>query len=174
MNHRDASERSLHLLRDYDIVPIDYRHQDAAEVVRARHPEGVRIVYDHLGGAALRASHRLLAPGGVLVSYAFMGRPGHVLADTVRGALHNRVLNLVPGRRTAICSPPREIATDPPRHQALLTGLFELALTQLIRPRIGVCLPLARAADAIGCSNGGKSTERSSSPCSEAGAEVVP
>ncbi|MEO3805667.1 zinc-binding dehydrogenase [Nonomuraea sp. B1E8] len=143
-----ASERSLHLLRDYDIVPIDYRHQDVAQVVRARHPEGVRIVYDHLGGAALRAGHRLLAPGGALVSYAFMARPGHVLADTVRGALHNRMLNLLPGRRTAICSLPREIAADPPRHQALLTHLFELALTRRIRPRIGACLPLAQAADA--------------------------
>ncbi|MEV0236423.1 hypothetical protein [Nonomuraea sp. NPDC050786] len=45
-----ASERSLHLLRDYDIVPIDYRRQDVAQVVRAKHPKGVRIVYDHLGG----------------------------------------------------------------------------------------------------------------------------
>ncbi|MBB5773703.1 quinone oxidoreductase family protein [Nonomuraea jabiensis] len=110
-----ASERSLHRLRDYDIVPIDYRRQDVAQVVRAKHPEGVRIVYDHLGGASMRANHRLLAPGGVLVSYAFMGRPGHVLADTVRGAVRNRMLNLLPGKRTALSArcPGRSPRTRP-------------------------------------------------------------
>ncbi|MFC4013671.1 zinc-binding alcohol dehydrogenase family protein [Nonomuraea purpurea] len=143
-----ASERSLHRLRDYDIVPIDYRRQDVAQVVSAKHPEGVRIVYDHLGGSSMRANHRLLAPGGVLVSYAFMGRPGHVLADTVRGALRNRMLNLLPGKRTALCTLPREIASDPSRHQALLTHLFELALGRHIRPRIGACFPLSEAAEA--------------------------
>ncbi|TDD21588.1 quinone oxidoreductase family protein [Nonomuraea diastatica] len=143
-----ASERSLHRLRGYDIVPIDYRQEDVARVVRARHPEGVRIVYDHLGGPSLRAGHRLLAPGGTLVSYAFAARPGHVLADTVRGALHNRLLNLLPGKRTAICSLPREITADPSRHRKLLTHLFELALKQDIRPRIGACFPLAQAAEA--------------------------
>ncbi|RVX41951.1 hypothetical protein EDD27_4558 [Nonomuraea polychroma] len=121
------SVRWLHRLRDYDVVPIDYRQQEVAKVVRAEHPEGVRIVYDHLGGPTVRANHRLLAPGGVLVNYAFIGRPGHVLADTIRGALRNRMLNLLPGKRTAICSLPREIAADPSRHQALLTHLFELA-----------------------------------------------
>ncbi|MEO3795573.1 hypothetical protein ABGB14_35655 [Nonomuraea sp. B10E15] len=57
-----ASERTLHRLRDYDIVPIDYRHQDAVQVVREEHPGGVRIVCDPLGGPAMRGNHRLL-PG---------------------------------------------------------------------------------------------------------------
>ncbi|MEU6713542.1 zinc-binding dehydrogenase [Nonomuraea sp. NPDC046802] len=143
-----ASERSLHLLSDYDVVPIDYRRQDVAEVVRAKHPEGVVAVFDHLGGPAMRAGHRLLAPGGVLVSYAFIGRPGHVLTDTVLGVLRNRVLNLRPGRRTAICTLPREITADLPRHQRLLGDLFALALKDGIRPRVGGVFPLAEAAAA--------------------------
>ncbi|MEV4018861.1 hypothetical protein AB0J35_51060 [Nonomuraea angiospora] len=150
------------VLRDYDIVPIDNRRQDVAQVVRAKHPEGVRIVYDHLGGPDIAPGTAFLAPGGVLASYAFMGRPGHVLADTIRDALRNRMLNLLPGKRTALCTLPREIAADPSQHQTLLTHLFELALGRH-RPRIGGLLPASpRPPRRIGHSNDGTSTERSS------------
>ncbi|MDP4510133.1 hypothetical protein [Nonomuraea turcica] len=88
--------------------------------------------------------------------YAFMGRPGHVLADTIRDALRNRMLNLLPGKRTALCTLPREVA-------AFLTHLFELALGRHLRPRIGGLLPASpRPPRRIGHSNDGTSTERSS------------
>ncbi|MER7506676.1 Tn3 family transposase [Nonomuraea pusilla] len=132
--------------------PIDWeiiaRRQDVAQVVRAKHPEGVRIVYDHLGGAEIAPGTAFLAPGGVLAGYAFMGRPGHVLADTIHDALRNRMLNLLPGKRTALCTLPREIAADPSQHQTLLTHLFELALGRH-RPRIGgAASRFAQAAEA--------------------------
>ncbi|MEU6781208.1 zinc-binding dehydrogenase [Nonomuraea angiospora] len=47
-----------------------------------------------------------------------------------------------------MCSLPQEITADLPRHQALLTHLFEPALTRGIRLRIGACFPLAQVAEA--------------------------
>ena len=46
--------------------------------MRRWEPGGVQAVFDHIGGTNLRKGYRLLAPGGALVSYAFMGRPGHI------------------------------------------------------------------------------------------------
>lgn len=142
-----ASRRSIHRLDDYPITPIDYQTTGLSSVLQA-FPSGVHAVFDHLGGASIRRSYRLLAPGGTLVSYAFTGRPGHTLGDTVRGAVHNRLLGLRPGRRTAICSIPREIRTDRTWYRDALRELLDLALHNEIRPRLGPVYPLADAVKA--------------------------
>jgi NADPH2:quinone reductase len=142
-----ASENSIARLSRYPVVPINY-HSDVSETVRQHCPTGVRAVFDHLGGASLRSSYRLLAPGGVLVSYAFTGRPGHILADTVRGGLHNKILGLRPGRRTAICTLPSEIKTNPTWYRDCLSRLFDMAVRGEIEPRIGTHYPLTDAANA--------------------------
>lgn len=143
--HGTASPRGIHLLVDYPITPIDYRSTDLSRTLAALLPGGVHAVFDHLGGASIREGYRLLAPGGTLVSYAFTGRPGHTLGDTVRGAVHNHLLGLRPGRRTALCSTPREIQTDRAWYRAALHELLELAHHNKIRPRLGPAYPLADA-----------------------------
>lgn len=143
-----ASQLGIPRLADYPITPIDYQSADLTRTLQALRPGGVHAVFDHLGGASIRRSHRLLAPGGTLVSYAFTGRPGHTLGDTVRGAVHNRLLNLHPGRRTAICSLPREIRTGRTWYRNALRELLDLALHNEIRPRLGPSWPLADAVKA--------------------------
>jgi NADPH2:quinone reductase len=44
-----------------------------ARQVRQLAPGGVDAVFDHIGGASIRRSFGLLAPGGTLVSYAVAG-----------------------------------------------------------------------------------------------------
>ncbi|GAB3976635.1 medium chain dehydrogenase/reductase family protein [Actinoallomurus acanthiterrae] len=143
-----ASQRSITRLERYDLLPVDYRSDRLEPTIRRRHPDGVHAVFDHIGGSSMHTNHRLLAPGGVLVSYAFAGRPGRVLADTVRGALHNRVLALAPGRRTAICSLPKEINSDPYWYRDSLSRLFDLARRREIQPEVGAVFPLSEAASA--------------------------
>ncbi|MFB6568884.1 zinc-binding dehydrogenase [Streptomyces noursei] len=53
---------------------IDHRHEDSEAVLNDREPGGVQAVFDHVGGPALRKGYRVLAPGGVLVSYAASGQ----------------------------------------------------------------------------------------------------
>jgi NADPH:quinone reductase-like Zn-dependent oxidoreductase len=63
-----AAPRHHDALRDLGVEPVDYRGDVEAQV-RALAPEGVDAVFDHVGGAGLFASHRLLRRGGALVSY---------------------------------------------------------------------------------------------------------
>jgi NADPH:quinone reductase-like Zn-dependent oxidoreductase len=63
-----ASPRHHDRLRELGVIPVDY-HADVPAAVRALAPGGVDAVFDHLGGASVIASWRLLARGGTLVAY---------------------------------------------------------------------------------------------------------
>jgi NADPH2:quinone reductase len=134
-------------LAPHGVEFIDYRTQDFEAVLRAREPDGVRAVFDHLGGTALRKGYRVLGRGGVLVSYAFSGRPGRTVGDTLRGAALVSLMNLRPGRHTALCRLPREIRVDPDWYRRTLTRLLALARDGEISARPGPVHPLARAAE---------------------------
>ncbi|MFC9742353.1 zinc-binding dehydrogenase [Streptomyces noursei] len=109
-----------------------------------REPGGVQAVFDHIGGPALRKGYRVLAPGGVLVSYAASGRPGRIVGDTLRAAARVTLLNLRPGRRTALALVPREIRADHARYRAALTELLALAHAGTTAPQITTA-PLTEA-----------------------------
>jgi NADPH:quinone reductase-like Zn-dependent oxidoreductase len=94
-------------------------------------------VFDSIGGNYLLKSYRLLRKGGILVSYAFMGRPGRIYRDTLTGALLNMLLGKIPGsRRTAICSVPNEIKADAAWYRSSLTRLLEMAAEHTLTPTI--------------------------------------
>lgn len=48
---------------------VDYTRGRVVEDVRALAPEGVDAVFDHVGGASVRASYTLLRRGGIVVAY---------------------------------------------------------------------------------------------------------
>ncbi|WP_107086237.1 zinc-binding dehydrogenase [Streptomyces sp. CNQ-509] len=139
---------SAELLARHGVTLIDYRREDFETVLRQREPDGIQAVFDHIGGANLRKGYRVLAPGGVLVSYAFSGRPGRMAGDTVRGAVRIQLMNLRPRRRTALSMVPREIRADHDWYHSALTRILGLAQRGEITPRIAGTYPLLRAADA--------------------------
>jgi NADPH:quinone reductase-like Zn-dependent oxidoreductase len=65
-----AAPRHHAALRAQGVVPLDYAAPDLTQQVRQLAPGGVDAVFDHIGGASVSRSFRLLAPGGTLVSYA--------------------------------------------------------------------------------------------------------
>jgi NADPH:quinone reductase-like Zn-dependent oxidoreductase len=129
-----------------DVRFIDYRRQDFEEVIREREPGGIQAVFDHIGGANLGKGYRLLAAGGVLVSYAFAGRPGHTVADTVRGAAWLKLKGLLPGKRTALCMVPRELKSDHAWYRQSLRRLLDMADDGDIRAKVGAVFALSEAA----------------------------
>lgn len=129
---------------------IDYRRQDFETVIRGREPDGIRAVFDHIGGANLRKGYRLLAPGGVLVSYAFVGRPGHMVADTVWGAVRVKLRGLRPGKRAALCMVPNELKSDHKWYRQSLRRLLEMAHNGDIQAEVGATFRLSEAAEVHG------------------------
>ncbi|MET7453494.1 medium chain dehydrogenase/reductase family protein [Streptomyces sp. NPDC005574] len=65
-----AGPRHHEALRALGVEPVDYRDPDLFARVRALAPDGVDAVFDHLGGASVTLSHRLLNRTGTLVSYS--------------------------------------------------------------------------------------------------------
>ena len=63
-----ASPRHHDRLRELGVTPVDY-HADVPAGVRDLAPDGVDAVFDHLGGASVVNSWRLLSRGGTLIAY---------------------------------------------------------------------------------------------------------
>jgi len=81
---------------------VDYQNENVAERVRALAPAGVAAVFDHVGGASLKSSYRLLAQRGTLISYGSASTrdaSGSAWAPIVRNMLWALRMNLIPGGR---------------------------------------------------------------------------
>jgi NADPH:quinone reductase-like Zn-dependent oxidoreductase len=69
-----ANPRHHEALRALGAEPIDYRDPDLATRVRELAPDGVDAVFDHLGGASVDLSYRLLNRTGTLISYSIASK----------------------------------------------------------------------------------------------------
>ncbi|HUQ59456.1 medium chain dehydrogenase/reductase family protein [Lentzea sp.] len=69
-----ANPRHHEALRELGVEPIDYRDPDVTARVRELVPGGVDAVFDHLGGASLSQSYRLLNDTGTLVCYSIASK----------------------------------------------------------------------------------------------------
>lgn len=71
-----GSDRKLDYLRDLGVDhPINYTKENFADAVRRiRGREGLDVVFDSLGGAAVRDGLKLLAPGGRIVCFGAASR----------------------------------------------------------------------------------------------------
>ncbi|MFE1646368.1 medium chain dehydrogenase/reductase family protein [Microbacterium sp. P01] len=67
-----ASPRHHDALRAGGVIPVDYADPRLADRVREIAPGGVDAVFDNIGGDMTRTAWKLLAPGGVLVTYSII------------------------------------------------------------------------------------------------------
>lgn len=74
-----GSDAKLGLLRELGVdVPINYNRSDFAEAIRAaRGDEGLDVIFDSLGGTAVRHGMGLLAAGGRMVCFGAASRSGN-------------------------------------------------------------------------------------------------
>jgi NADPH:quinone reductase-like Zn-dependent oxidoreductase len=143
-----ASAHDFDKLELYGVIPIDYKNEDFEEVITKRELTGIQAVFDHLGGKNFRKGYRILAPGGAIVSYAFVGKPGHVLRDTILGAAQTMLFGLTPNKRTALCAIPKEIQANHHWCRESLIRLVGLAVQDKIRPSVGATWPLDKVTEA--------------------------
>src|ERR687893_73365 len=110
-------------VRTLGALPIDYRKEDVPTRVRQIAPDGVDAVFDHVGGAGLVDSWRMLRGGGTPVSYGS--------ASTLKGTGHR-------------------LRPYPPIFRRDLPTVLSLLAEGKIEARVAKRLPLERATEALG------------------------
>ncbi len=137
--------------------PVDYRREDVPARVRELAPEGVAAVFDHVGGAAIADSWRMLARGGTLVSYgtaATKDEPGDPRLPVLKLLGRLTLWNLLPnGRRAGFFNLWAGRRLRPARYRAELrddlTHLFSLLAAGELSAQVAGRFPLADAAAAL-------------------------
>lgn len=139
-----ASTGKHDILRSYDAMPIDYRAEDFAAVVRSAEPNGIDAVFDGIGGDYVARGLPLLRRGGRYVVY---GNPGGRPA-LLRLLARLVAVNLRPdGRRLVVYGTTSSLRHRHPFEEDWAT-LFELLRQRRIQPIIAGSFPLADAAEA--------------------------
>ncbi|MBA3905085.1 MAG: zinc-binding dehydrogenase [Pseudonocardiales bacterium] len=153
-----ASPRHHDALRRLGAEPVDYTDLGAMLArVRMLAPGGVDAVFDNIGGATLRGSWNLLAPHGILVSYAIASglresksMERQFVAHVARLAWWNVLPN---GRRTTFYNVWGGSRVRPARFRARLrmdlTAVFGLLADGVLTAEIAARIPLTEAAKAM-------------------------
>lgn len=156
-----ASTRHHDALRALGVEPVDYRDPDLAARVAELAPGGVDAVFDHLGGASVTRSYRLLNRTGTLVSYSIASKrddTGPVLPAFLQLLAKLAMWNYLPTRRRASFyniwtgagkpgSAKREAFRA--RLRTDLTHLFALLADGVLTAKIAARYPLAEVAAAM-------------------------
>jgi NADPH:quinone reductase-like Zn-dependent oxidoreductase len=151
-----ASPRHHDKVRALGAEPLDYRSPDLAARARELAPGGYDAVFDHVGGAGIVDSWRLVAKGGGLVSY------GSAATRDVAGnarmpvlALFGRLLlwNVLPNGRRAtfynLWAGRRRRGAFQRRLREDLTNVFALLADGSLTAQVAARIPLQRAAEAL-------------------------
>jgi NADPH:quinone reductase-like Zn-dependent oxidoreductase len=138
-------------------TPVDYRSEDVLARVRELSPGGVAAVFDHVGGPGIRASWRMLARGGTLVSYgtaATKDQPGNPQVPVLKLLARLTFWNVAPnGRHASFFNLWAGKRLRPQRFREQLREdlerLFALLLEGRLTAQIAGRFPLADAAAAL-------------------------
>ncbi len=164
-----ASPRHHDALCALGVEPIDYRDPDLAARVRQLAPHGVDAVFDHLGGASVTRSYRLLNRTGTLVSYSIASKlddTSAVLPGFLRLLAKLAIWNYLPTRKHASfynvwagagknvwasAGKPDSAKRQPfrARLRTDLTHLFGLLSDGVLTAKIAARYPLAEVAAAM-------------------------
>ncbi|WP_406142054.1 medium chain dehydrogenase/reductase family protein [Streptomyces sp. NBC_01089] len=151
-----ASPRHHEALRALGVVPVDYRAPGLADRLRAAAPQGVDAVFDHVGGAGIVDSFRLLAPGGALVSYGTAvtrDTPGSARLPVLLLFGRLALWNLLPNRRRAtfynLWAGRRRVEAFRARTRTDLIQVLELLADGSLTAPVAARIPLDRAAEAL-------------------------
>ncbi|GAA2366126.1 medium chain dehydrogenase/reductase family protein [Dactylosporangium salmoneum] len=160
-----ASPRHHDKVRALGAEPLDYRAPDLAERARALSPGGYDAVFDHVGGAGIADSWRLVARGGSLVSYgtaATRDDAGNARLPVL--ALFTRLLwwNALPNGRSAsfynLWAGNRRPEAFRARMREDLTRVFARLADGTLTAQVAARVPLRDAAEAMRLAESGTVT----------------
>lgn len=135
--------------------PINYRHQDFAAAVRQlRRSEGLDVIFDSLGGAAVRKGLALLAPGGRIVCFGAAQRQAgrfqilHDLKFVASFGLPHPIPLLMNSKGLIGVNMLRIAGHRPLTLQRCLAAVVDLTLRGALRPTVGGRFPVDQLAAA--------------------------
>ena len=159
-----ASARHQDAVRALGATPIDYR-DDVPARVRELAPGGVDAVFDHVGGAGLLDSYRLLARGGTIVSYGSVStkdEPGASQLPMFKLFARVTLWNLLPnGKRAYFYNFWAGLRRRDAFRAKLRTDLgrvFEQVVDGTLTPQVAARFPLVEAAAAFRLAESGTVT----------------
>ncbi|WP_456293618.1 medium chain dehydrogenase/reductase family protein [Streptomyces niveus] len=151
-----ASPRHHATVRELGATPVDYRDPDMYRRIAELAPDGVDAVFDHVGGAGLAESWRLLRRGGTLVSYgtaASKDDPGSSRLPVLKLFARLVLWNLLPNGRGAhfynFWAGRRRPAAWRRRLGDDLAQVLRLVADGSLTPRVAARIPLSDAASAL-------------------------
>lgn len=151
-----GSDDKLDYLRTLGVDhPINYRRDDFADVVRRiRGDAGLDVVFDSLGGSAVRKGLALLAPGGRIVCFGAAERQAGSLqiARDAKFALSFGFIHPIPllmNSKSIIGVNMLRLSDHRPEAlKRALDGVAQLVLSGELKPTVGGRFPAAQIADA--------------------------
>lgn len=151
-----ASPRHHATVRKLGAEPVDYRDPHLYARIRELAPDGVDAVFDHVGGAGLAESWRLLRRGGTLVSYgtaATKNDEGNSRLPVLKLFGQLAAWNLLPNGKSAhfynLWAGRRRQATWHRRASEDLNQVLQLMKDGHLTPQIAAEMPLSDAATAL-------------------------
>jgi NADPH:quinone reductase-like Zn-dependent oxidoreductase len=151
-----ASARHHAVVRELGATPVDSR--DPLMYVRIREiaPEGVDAVFDHVGGAGIVESWRLLRRGGTLVSYgtaATKDEEGNSRLPVLKLLARLTAWHLLPNGRSArfynFWAGRRRVDAFRDRLREDLTAVLGLLADGVLTARVAARFPLSEAGAAL-------------------------
>ncbi|MGW6276406.1 medium chain dehydrogenase/reductase family protein [Kribbella sp. NPDC055071] len=151
-----AAERHHDALRALGAIPVDYRDPELYQRIREIAPDGVDAVFDHVAGAGLVESWRLLRRGGTLVSYgtaALKDTEGSSQLPILKVIGRLALWNYLPNGKSALFynfwAGNRRLNTFRARLREDLTQVLQLVADGVLRPQIAAEFPLSDTRSAL-------------------------
>jgi NADPH:quinone reductase-like Zn-dependent oxidoreductase len=151
-----ASTRHQAAVRELGATPVDYRDPAMYRRIREIAPAGVDAVFDHVGGAGIVESWRLLRRGGTLVSYgtaATKDEDGNSRLPVLKLLARLVTWNLLPNRRSArfynFWAGRRRIDAFRARLREDLTTVLGLLADGVLTAQVAARFPLSEAGSAL-------------------------
>lgn len=151
-----ASTRHHAAVRELGATPVDYRDPNMYRRIREIAPDGVDAVFDHVGGAAIVESWRLLRRGGTLVSYgtaATKDDEGSSRLPVLKLFARLMTWNLLPNGRSAsfynFWAGRRRVDAFRDRLREDLTSVLRLLADGVLTAQVAARFPLSEAGSAL-------------------------
>jgi NADPH:quinone reductase-like Zn-dependent oxidoreductase len=151
-----ASTRHHDAVRALGATPVDYRDPNMYQRIRELAPDGVDAVFDHVGGAGITESWRLLRRGGALVSYgtaATKDEEGSSRLPVLKLFARLMAWHLLPNGRSArfynFWAGRRRLDAFRARLREDLTSVLRLLADGVLTAQVAARFPLSEAGSAL-------------------------